>query len=257
MEIEEKLLIAKLVDKIRICRTKNKIINTEFLTIYQKNIIQDQLNKMKIENYLFFGGYKGAEGELLILYPQKLELDIVKSELSNIIKAIKINVPKEVFNKYTHRDYLGAVMQAGLNRSRIGDIIVYETGAYIISLAENIEYIKDYLKELSKFSKANIEIINYTEIKAKLPEFNILKIIASSARLDNIVSEIARTSRNKAVNLFKEEKIFVNSKLETKNTKIIKENDILVIRGRGKYIIHKISTSNKTNKIIIEIKQYC
>ena len=125
MEIEEKLLIAKLVDKIRICRTKNKIINTEFLTIYQKNIIQDQLNKMKIENYLFFGGYKGAEGELLILYPQKLELDIVKSELSNIIKAIKINVPKEVFNKYTHRDYLGAVMQAGLNRSRIGDIIVY------------------------------------------------------------------------------------------------------------------------------------
>ena len=257
MEIEDKILLAKLMDKIRICKTKNKIVNTEFLSVYEKNIVQQQLNKLKIENHFFFGGYGEAEGKVLILYPQKLELDIVKNELSSIIKVLKINIPKEVYNKYTHRDYLGAVMQAGLNRSRIGDIIVHEDCAYIIALAENIEYIKEYLKGLSKFNKANIEIINYTKIKAKPPEFSTHNITASSMRLDNIVAEIVRTSRSKAVNLLNEEKVFVNSKLETKNTKIIKENDVLAIRGKGKYIIHKILINNKTDKIIIEIKQYC
>lgn len=257
MEIEEKMLIAKLMDKIKICKTRNKIVNTEFLTIYQKEILKRELNKMKIKNYFFFGGYEGAEGECLIVYPEKLELDIVRSGLGNILKAIKIELPKEVYNKYTHRDYLGAAMQTGLNRNRIGDIIVYETGAYIVVLKENAEYIKECLKGLTKFSKAKLEVVEYTEIKVKEPEFIETKINVSSMRLDNIVSEIAKTSRNKAEDLLKEEKVFVNSKLETKNTKMLKENDILAIRGKGKYIIGEVLESGRKNKIIVKVKQYC
>ena len=257
MEIEEKMLIAKLRDKIKTCKTRNKLVNTEFLTIYQKEILIRELNKNRIRNYLFFGGYEGAEGEILILYPEKLELDIAINELVNIIKAIKIELPKEVYNKYTHRDYLGSAMQTGLNRNRIGDIIVHEKGAYILVLEENAGYIKEFLKGLTKFNKANLEIIDYTNMEIKAPEFIQIKINVSSMRLDNVVSEIVRTSRNKATDLLKGEKIFVNSKLETKSTKTLKENDVLVIRGKGKYIINKISENNRKNKIVLEVKQYC
>lgn len=70
--LEEKLLIAKLIDKIKECKRKNKIVNTEFLNMNQKNIVQKELNRLKEKDYMFFGGYEGAHSETLILYPPKI-----------------------------------------------------------------------------------------------------------------------------------------------------------------------------------------
>ena len=196
------------------------------------------------------------ETQALIIYPEKFDIDIVNKNLENIIKAVKIKPPKEVRGIYTHRDYLGAVMKTGLNRNRIGDIIVFEDTAYIIVLNENAEYIKDFIKDLVRFSKAEIEVINCTEIEVKELEFEEIKITVSSMRLDNIVSEIARMSRGKAEELLLAEKVFVNSKVETKSAKNVKEQDILAIRGKGKYIIDKTIGSNKKGKDIVIVKKY-
>lgn len=256
MEIEDKLILAKFMDKVRTCKTKNKIVNSEFLTVYQREIIGKELGKLKIRNYFFFGGYDEAEGECIIIYPEKLGVEIAKTNLDNIIKTIKIELPKELYGKYSHRDYLGAVMQTGLNRNRIGDIIVHDKKAYVIVLEENAKYIANYLQSLTRFRKSKIEIINCNDIELKEKQFEELKISVSSMRLDNIVSEIARISRGKASILLNEEKIFVNSKCETKATKIIKQSDVLVIRSRGKFIIDKIGDINSKGKTIIYIKQY-
>lgn len=51
---------------------------------------------------------------------------------------------------------------------------------------------------MTRFSKSKIEKIDYTEIELKPAEFEETKITVSSMRLDNIVSEITRTSRKKA-----------------------------------------------------------
>lgn len=256
MEIEEKLIIAKVMDKIKLSKTRNKIVNTEFLTTYQREIIQKELNRNRVKNYIFFGGYESAEGQILIIYPEKFDINIVEKNLENIIKAIKIELPKELKGKYTHRDYLGTVMKTGLNRNRIGDIIVFQDKAYIIVLNENAEYIKEFLKDIRRFNKANIDVINCNDIEIKETEFEEIKITVSSMRLDNVVSEIARISRGKAEELLMQEKVFVNSKLETKASKSVKEKDILAIRGKGKFIIDTTIGSNRKGKSILIIKKY-
>lgn len=256
MEIEDKLVIAKLMDKINLCKTRNKIVNTEFLTIYQRDIIQKELNKNKVKNYIFFGGYDEAEGKILVIYPEKLGEEIAKSNLKNILKAIKIVLPKELEGKYNHRDYLGCVMKTGLNRNRIGDIIVHENGAYIIVLEENAEYIKEFLKELTRFSKANVEVIEYTEIEIREAKFDEIQITASSWRLDNIVSEMIKLSRSKTEELLATEKIYVNSRIVTKGSKPVKLNDIIAIRGKGKFIVSEELGTNKKGKNIVLIKKY-
>ena len=43
IELDEKLIIAKLNDKIKACKTNNKIVNTEFLNTYKREIIQKEL----------------------------------------------------------------------------------------------------------------------------------------------------------------------------------------------------------------------
>lgn len=256
MEIEEKLIIAKLLDKIKTSKKANKIVNTEFLSIYQKQIIQKKLNELGVKNYIFFGGYDEAEGQILIIYPEKFDLDIVTKNLKNKIKVIKIKLPKELEGKYKHRDYLGAVMQVGLNRNRIGDIIVYSNKAYIIVLKENAEYLINYLSDLTKFRKSKIQLIDYTDIEIKPIEYEDFNILINSMRLDNFVSEIANISRSKAEEMLKQEKIYINSKVETKSSKAVKVKDIIVIRGKGKFMIDSITGKNKKEKIIVNIRKY-
>lgn len=253
---DEKLIIAKLEDKIRYCKTKNKIVNTEFLNLYQKQIIQKRLNELKIKNYIFDGGFSEAESKILILYPEKIDEEIVQKNLDNIINAIKVKLPNEQKGKYKHGDYLSSLMRLGLVRERIGDIIVYEDEAYIIVLKENAEYIKNSLKEFIKFKKSKIEIIKLEEINSKEPEMQDINIHTSSMRLDSIVSEIAKCSRSRADELIKNEKVSINCKYEYKSSKQVNKGDIIIVRGSGKYIINDVNENPKTKKLIINLKKY-
>jgi len=248
------ILIPKIKDKIRF--SKNKIINTEFLNEYQISIIDKELKRNKETNYFFEGGYPDAESKILIAYPEREAEAVVKREIDNILVAIKIEIPNEINGKIHHRDYLGTLMSLGLSRDRIGDIIVYTDSAYIVVLKENAEYIKNSLSFEKRFKKSKISIINIEEIKPKQIEFDNIKIAVNSTRLDNVISEILNTSRRLAQELIDSEKVSVNYFIETKYTKLIKEKDILIIRGSGKYIVEEFIGKNRRDKEIIIIKKY-
>lgn len=254
--LEERLLIAKLTDKIRESKTKNKIVNTEFLNMYQKNIVQKELNRLKEKNYIFVGGYKNANSELLIIYPQKFPAEIMENNIKDIIKGIRIKLPKELIGKYEHRNYLSAVMLQGLERERIGDIIVHDDEAYIIVLKENAEYLKNSLKSLTRFRKSIIDIVDYMDIKIKPQEFKEFNINVASNRIDAIVAEIVNTSRSKAEQYIDDKRVSINYQEEIKYTRSVKENDIIVIRGKGKFIIDKIGENNQKGRVTISIRQY-
>lgn len=254
--MDNKLLIAKMQDKIRICKTQNKITNSEFLNEQQISVAEKELNRVKEKNYFLFGGFKEAIRKILIIFPEKIDIDEVMKNINSIINVIKIELPNEIKGKLKHKDYLGTVMSFGITRERIGDIIVYEDRAYIVVLRENSEYIKNELKQEKRFKKANIEIVDLDKIEVKQLEFENINISVNSLRLDNVVSELLKTSRKIAQDKIKEEKVLINYVLETKNTKILKESDLLVIRGKGKFIIEKLFGENKKGKQIIQIKKY-
>lgn len=250
----EKILIPKIMDKIRF--SKSRIINTEFLNEYQISVINKELKRNKERSYFFEGGYPDAESKVLIAYPETEDEALIKQSIYSIIKAIKVELPNQVHGKFEHRDYLGTLMSFGLERDRIGDIIVYKDCAYIIVLNENAEYIKNSLSLEKRFKKANISIINIDEIKPKEIEFENIKISVNSTRLDSIISEILRTSRRLAQELIDSEKVSINYSVETKYTRALKEKDILIIRGSGKYIVNQFVGKNKREKEVIEIKKY-
>ena len=268
IELEDKLLIAKVNDKINMCKEKNKIINTEFLSKYKVELIQKELNRLKEKNSLFYGGYEEADYKVLILYPDKLKnsfeelkngikeeygLTIAEKSINNIIKIIRITLPKELIGTYEHRDYLSAVMKFGLTRARIGDIIPRNEGADIIVLKENAEYLKNSLQELIRFRKSEIEIKNIQALKIEEKRYEEFKISVTSNRLDNFVSEIAKLSRNKAEEIINDERVMLNSKTEVRLSRDIKENDVIVIRGKGKFKVGQIQGTNKKGKTIINI----
>lgn len=194
--------------------------------------------------------------KVFISYPDKFTEEMMKDEVLNIIKAIYIKLPNELYGKFEHRNYLGAVMSLGLTRERIGDIIVYDDCAYIIVLEENADYIKKNLEVEKMFRKAQISIVDINNIKVKPQEFEEITISVNSNRIDNIVSEMLNVSRKVAQELLEDEKVYLNYTIESKFTKTIKENDIFAIRGKGKFIVSEFIGKNKRGKDIILIKKY-
>ena len=124
-----RLLIAKMRDKEKLCKIKNKITYTDFLDMYQKSILLKEIK----EDYIIFGGYDNAEREILLFYPDKIEKDIAKKYFYNLLKVIRITLPNDLVGEYEHRVYLSGIMKLGLEREKFGDIIVYKEGADIIT----------------------------------------------------------------------------------------------------------------------------
>ena len=254
---EEKLLVSKVLDKIEFVLNRNTIENTDFLDLYQKELVKELLRSIKFNNYIFCGGNENAEREILIVFPEKLK-DILKEDkiIENILKVIQITLPNELTGEYNHRDYLGGIIKLGLKREKIGDILVRKNGADIIIIKDVEEYLLTNLGELTRFSKAQIETKQISELEPSEVITQKLQIIIPQMRLDCIVSESIRCSRTNVSEIIKHERIFVNHKIETKNSKILHEQDMITIRGKGRFKINNIIARTKKDKIVLEIEKY-
>ena len=259
---EEQILIAKMLDKIEETKQKNRITNTDFLDGYQSKICEDTLKRIKFENYMFFGGYGEAERKILIFYPEKLR-DILnfkdfwknKSILERL-SAIRVRLPNELKGEYLHKNYLGMIMKLGIERSKVGDILVQDIGADIIILPEIAKYLINNLSQLIRLRKAKIEQIEIQDIEVienKKKEYNI---IISALRLDNVIAELAKTSRTNAKEIIMQERVFINFKNETKQTKLINKGDIITIRGKGRFKISDILGNTQRGRYIVKIEKY-
>ena len=103
---EDKLLISKMLDKINLSVDKNKIEYLDFLDLREQHLLQKIINTEKIKNYIFYGVDKNAERKILVFYPDKFK-DIIQTKTNSImpIKCIRIQLPKEMYGKYNHRNY--------------------------------------------------------------------------------------------------------------------------------------------------------
>ena len=81
---------------------------------------------------------------------------------------------------------------------------------------------KEEISSLKRFERSTItkeEIENLSKRKIKIEQ---LKIIVPSLRLDNFVSDLAKTSRTKAVQIINQERVFINRTKWNKSVKTIK-----------------------------------
>jgi len=254
---EDKILISKIIDKFKFCESRNRIENTDFLDLSQKQLIDKFLKTQKYNNYLFYGGIKEAERNVLIIFPYKLK-EIIENEqfdFNTVLDVIRIELPNEMHGQYSHRNYLGALIKLGIKREKIGDIIVETSGADIIVNKEVTKFLLNNLQELTRFSKSKISQISLQEIREKIIYKEEMTITIPSMRLDNIVSELAKCSRSKAVEMILSERIFVNYEVITKASKEVKEGYTVTIRGKGKFEIEEIIGNTRKNRILLKVFQ--
>ncbi len=220
-----------------------------FLTPEEQNAVESI--KKELISFELFGGHEGCERKIA-RFGSERDADVV---LPYPIAVIKVQPLNEKFSdELTHRDFLGALMNLGIDRSNTGDIILRDKTAYVFVLNDMSQYICDNLTKVKHTSV-------FCELCDSVPEGELFRteqksVIVASMRLDCIISAALNISRSKSEKLFAEKKIFVDSVL-TENTSFAPhEGSVISIRGAGRFKLLDISGNTKKGRIVLNIAKY-
>lgn len=220
---------------------KNIICFTDFLNMDEQSILEGTyLPCVK------YGGYSLSERAVAGFGD-----NINKADFP--IALLRISPVNQKFaDKLTHRDFLGALMNLGIKRELLGDIIVSENTGYLFCLEQIKDYIIDNLSRLKHTTVSVSELEQLPDTAVTEPESR--QVIVSSLRLDALISAVYRLSRSESNKLFLQDRVFVNSKATANNSYQLRDGDIISVRGFGRiYYISQLKTTKK-NRIVVEIK---
>lgn len=232
----------KIFNKLEKCIEYNIIDETNFFVT--PNIWK--LLPKKIENINII--MKGIERKIIYFVPD----DYINFYNEYNFKVLKIKVNNK-FKKYEHKDFLGSILGLNIKRTQIGDLIVDDNNICYVSVLKDLsEYLYENLKEIGK-NDCSIEICNdFLYDSYNLKEMNI---ICSSKRLDSVVKGITGLSREKSQNIIFNKYVQVDYIVIEILDYIIKIDEIITIKGYGKYIVKNFQLTNK-NKIKIILEKY-
>ncbi len=253
---EDKILVSQVFDKISQMNKTQKIENTDFLDMYQISLVETVLKKINFDNYILYGGYEQAERKILIIYPEKYNIAMIEKNYNKLIKIVRVTLSDEEKGKYSHRNYLGGIVKLGLKREKVGDILVFDDGADIVTVNNFAPILSKELRNLTRFENSDIEQLELNEIRIREIKVEEVKIIVPSLRLDNFVSDLARTSRSKASEIIDQERVFINGKCETKTSKQVKKDDIITIRGKGRFVVKDCVGNTRSGRTVILVEKY-
>lgn len=206
------------------------------------------LKALKLDSkYSLFGGYENADRCVAAFSNDEV--------YSYPIVCIKIEPLQQKFSdKLTHRDFLGALMNLGIEREMLGDIKILNNEGYLFCLDKISQYIVDSLSSIKHTSVKCKIIDDIPELFNQLPDEE--EYIVSSLRIDAVVSAVFKMSRNSASQLINQEKIFVNSKTVYKDSVQLKEGDVVSVRGYGKFIYSQTVNETRKHKMVVAIRLY-
>lgn len=251
MTKEEQFLLNRLLDLARRAYMSGRPEYSDFLNLNEQDNFLTNKSNLPPVNYSLFGGHNYAERKIIIFEPT----DYYGGKTIPLV-AIKCSPVNLKFSDVlTHRDYLGALMNLGINRNVLGDILVDGDISYIICLDSICDYILENLMKI-KHTIITTEKINLDELTNIQPELKEITGFISSNRLDSVISVAHNISRSKASEYISQGKVFINSKLINSNSYTLKEKDIVSVRGLGRFIFNNVITTTKKNRLMISLSKY-
>lgn len=236
----------KVLDNVEMVINNHRLEATDFLDPYERYLAKSIVNRFDEIKYFEDGGLEESERKIICILPYYFQKDDIK----NMISFLRIEYSNA---NLSHKDFLGAILNMGITRAKIGDIYVHNEYAFVIVKNE----IKDYLLyNLTKVSNFNVKIreIQRDDLKIVEEKYKEINKFVSSLRLDTIISTICNISRQNSLKLIKSDRIKVNYKPVNKPSIELNEGDLISARGYGRSIFHSINGTSKKGNYNITIR---
>lgn len=250
VEKEEELLKKRLAELVNRAYFSHLCRYTSFLNLNEQNVFYQNQNLYFEVQSQFWGGYENAERKMICFSTKDMNTDI-----DFPITTLEIApVHKKYCDKLSHRDYLGAILNLGIDRSKVGDILVEDNLAYVF-VEENI----------SNFILETLEKVKHTSVKCRkiegknftiLPKMKEIRTTVSNIRLDAILAVAFQVSRSSLISYIGSGKVYVNGRLVESNSYKLQEGDVVSAKGMGKFIFNGVIDKTKKDRCRITISKY-
>ena len=224
---------------------------TDFLGLAEQGDFADIEREITGIKYTAFGGAEGAE-RVMIRFGDCEELGYEEEFPIVCIKA-EPAAPKFA-DKLTHRDFLGALLNLGIERSTLGDIPIIDNIGYIFAKRDIAPFI---ISELTRIKRTDVRL----SLVESLPEGELYRtekrrIQTSGERIDALVAKLFGLSREESLGLFKRGLVFIDGRLCENNSKIPKTDSVISVRGYGRFVYKGYESTTKKGKLNIDIELY-
>lgn len=247
---EDKILLAKVWDKIQTGRRKNIPANTCFLTPRQLEMTRFLFGGL--DGLYDFGGYRDAERKMLVYLPDYLDESALLNEDCPLV-CLRAAFYEE--NTPTHRDFLGALIGAGIAREAIGDICVGKGRCDFFVTAEIAPYILQNFTDAGR-TRLHLEAIPPEEVLIPEQQTKQITDTLASLRLDSVISAGFRIGRSQAAQLVTAGKAAVDGLPCEKPDKAVEEGAKISVRGLGKITLRTVGGQTKKGRISVVIDRY-
>lgn len=224
---------------------------TGFLGLSEQDVFWREEPNLRFAGYTVYGGCDSAD-RVAVRFGSSEELGY---EVPFPIVCIHIRPLQQKFaDDLSHRDFLGALMNLGIDRSTIGDIKVGKKQAYLFCLDSISEFICDNLNQI-KHTHVNCTLTeDFRDVPQEEPE--ILCIQVQSLRVDAVLSKVYNMSREKSLELFRAGKVYVNGRLCENNSRMLKAGETVNARGFGKFTLRGEARETRKGKLSVEAAVY-
>jgi len=220
---------------------------TAFLTEGEQGILAN----CKGLSYSLVGGYEEAE-RCLALFGSEEELFYPwESE----IVLLKIAPKDQKFaDALTHRDFMGALLNLGIKRELLGDLLVVENVGYQFCLQSISAFLQENLTRVRHTSVIVKEIPSLPEGAA--PALSEERVVCASERVDAVVSAAYRLSRSEGKDLVEKEKVFVGGRSCIDPSLELKAGEKVSVRGYGKFYFDGIVGTTRSGRSHVALRRF-
>jgi len=239
----------KLVDMAEQVMRSQKFRISGFLDLYGQEIAETVVANYPGIRLEFNGGYQGAERQRAMFIDETFggnpSFDIV------VIKATW----NGEYEHIGHRDVLGSIMGQGIERDRIGDIIMGGATARILADKTMGAYLIDNLTQIGRTGVSCVEddLANITPKEESCKE---IRATVASLRVDSIAAAGYGSSRSRAASDIAADKLKLNWQQVKNASQSVKEGDVLSMRGRGRLEVVEVRGTTKKGRIGVLLKRY-
>lgn len=230
---------------------KGQYTFTDFMSMAELAVFYENERELRYACPVLYGGYEGAERQM-IRFGSEEEFGY-SQEFP--IKALRIRPLADKFAEdLGHRDFLGALMNLGIKREMMGDILV--------DGKEAVVFCRD---SLSGFITDNLTKVKHTSVKVSITEgaVDIISVPGAekviqiqSSRIDAVTARVYNISRQEALAMFSSGLVYLNGRECSENARSLKPGDIISVRGKGRYEYSEELGLSKKGKLNCRVRVY-
>lgn len=245
---DDSLLRSRIEDTVRLCDKRGVPCFLGFLDLREQAFAQQVLHVMAMDGVCsFWGGYSDAERAMLSISPTYYTAE--ESDYPLCAIAFRYRSQKTL----THRDVLGALMNVGIRRDAVGDILCGD-GLSVVFVRNEVCFF--ICEQVDRIGGEGVTVI--PEYDGDLPiyiEYESIRETIASPRTDSVVKALIHCARERAAEMIRFGMVSVNHVPTDSVTKAIVAGDIISIRGYGRYYVDQVGPETKKGRLALHARR--